>query len=77
MRTFTIDGEEYKFFVGGRLTIATPKLIKEAFDQLDNGILTAENKDNEDLIYLEAIRKKITKDANHLFYRAYKCGAIP
>ena len=40
LKTITIDGDEYKFLIGGRLTIATPKLIKEAFDQLDDDQLS-------------------------------------
>lgn len=36
LKTITIDGVEYNFHLGGSLTLATPKLISEAFAQLDN-----------------------------------------
>ena len=73
-KTFTIDEEEYKFLIGGRLTIATPKLIKEAFDKLEDEMITTQNGNK---ISAAALMKRFMREANSLYYRAYKCGAIP
>lgn len=35
-KKIVIDGCEYNFHLGGRLTLATPKLLEAAFDSIEN-----------------------------------------